>query len=102
MSGSRPSCAPGAAPNTSTTTCDGSISPARSDTPRLPQCRHWTATQDGRTDLTPIEPCASLPPYQRDGIGAQAQQQDARRAVDDIGRIDDPVIDQARVLAIGR
>src|SRR3954451_894087 len=31
--------------------------PARSDTPRLPQCRHWTATQDGRTDLTPIEPC---------------------------------------------
>src|SRR3954470_7308025 len=32
--------------------------PARSDTPRLPQCRHWTATQDGRTDLTPIEPSA--------------------------------------------
>ena len=30
--------------------------PARSDTPRLPQCRHWTATQDGRTDLTLIEP----------------------------------------------
>src|SRR3954468_15247976 len=30
--------------------------PARSDTPRLPQCRYWTATQDGRTDLTRIEP----------------------------------------------
>src|SRR4051795_590587 len=30
--------------------------PARPDTPRLPQCRHWTTTQDGHTDLTRIEP----------------------------------------------
>src|SRR4051794_31419485 len=59
--------------------------PARSDTPRLPQCRHWTATQDRHTDLTPIEPRVTmLPPaeVERKLNAAKARIREMTREID--------------------